>query len=159
MISFTCTAHGATEIFAELDMIEHMFDLDQHDLGRHMLDNAAFEITVNMANETDSDGFPWAPLSSWYEEWKKNVAPGAPIGYLYGLMTNWEQIAGERLIYQYTASMTYGIDVIAKIEAVKFQEGGIVTGTNQPARPFYGLTLAACLRANDRFDVIFTNFV
>ena len=48
---------------------------------------------------------------------------------------------------------------MARIEATKFQEGGIVTGTNQPPRPFYGFTHGAVQMADALLTHVFQTFI
>jgi len=140
-------SQGLDAILAELDRIPRWIDLEKG-MGLQLLDVATFEILESMDSETDPDGIPWAPLSDSYLTWKAEIAPQAAMGVLYGIMKTWDQVAGIRDIWPDLAEMTYGITVEARVEAVKFSEGGIVTGTAQPPRPFYALTTATIIRAD-----------
>ena len=144
------------KIVAELRDAEHAFDLDRNGIGTAIMAHAVDGIMWNMIQELDPDGLPWDDLSPSYEAWKKTVAPGKPIGVLHGLMRTMDQLAGVQLVTTNFASMTYGTDPVARVEATKFQEGGIVTGTAQPPRPFYGLTREALDDIDAEFDARFT---
>lgn len=135
-------ATGLTAILAKLGEIGHALDLDRDDLGPELMDIAAEEVAAAMDRQEDPDGSPWAPLAP------RTAAAhhGQPIGERTGLMKSPDQLAGERHVSAESAEMTYGITPAAKVEAIKFTFGGLVTGTNQPPRPFYGLTRQAVAR-------------
>ena len=137
------TTKGLPAILDDFRAIARTFDLDRHDLADRMMDIATFEILAHMDAEVDPDGVAWAPLSQKYIEYKAEIAPQAPMAVLFGVMKTWDQVAGERHVETARATMTYGTDDAARIEAVKFTEGGAVTGTDQPQRPFFGLTNGA----------------
>ena len=145
---------GLPPILDELKSLASLFDLGGG-LGEDLLDIATWEILASMDSETDPDGIPWPALSPGYEEWKSEVAPQAPMAVLHGVMKTFVEVAGERHQDPDHASMTYGVTPEARIEAVKFQEGGIVTGTRQPPRPFYALTTAAVIRVDARLGNLF----
>lgn len=141
-----------SELVADLDRLENPFDLTADGLGAELAGIAAEEILANMDAETDPDGNPWPSLSAGYREWKDVVAPGAPMAVLRGVMKTIEQLRGEPVFTPGAGRQTYGTDDEAKEHAMKFQEGGLVTGTNQPQRPFYGFTQKAFDRMNAACD-------
>jgi hypothetical protein len=74
------------------------------------------------------------------------------MGYLYGFMLDHSEVEGVREIEQNHMIHGYGITTKARIEAIKFTEGGVVTGTRQPPRPFFGfsaLSYVELVRASD----------
>lgn len=154
-LAISATAKGGREIVDELERLKTTFDLDRDNLATTVLDVCTIEIMASMDSETDPDGIPWASLSPYYLEWKAEVAPQAPMAVLHGIMKTWEQVAGARFVRADYAEMTYGVDPVAKIEAIKFTEGGIVTGTSQPPRPFYAITTAALIRVDAILGVRF----
>ena len=115
----------------------------------------ATAIMINMDAECDPDGNPWPDLSNSYATWKATIAPGRPMGYLYGTMKTMDNLMGVAVVQGSQMTMTYGVDPVAIAHAIKFTEGGLVTGTNQPPRPFYGLTTYAEQQLNDHWSTVF----
>src|SRR4051812_17486937 len=139
------------ELLANLDRLTSPFDMTDG-LGHELTSIAAEEIHHNMDAECDDQGNPWPSLSAGYQAWKDVVAPGQPMAVLRGVMKTTEQLRGEQVITPNAVRQTYGIDDEAKEHALKFQEGGLVTGTNQPQRHFYGFTPKAIDRMNAACD-------
>ncbi len=144
------------ELIHELNLLENPFNLTGG-LGETLLDQTAMDIADNCRSQVDAEGMPWASLSAWSTERKDKVAPGMPIGKQSGLMLAAEQLRGERTITAKAASMKYGRDDKARVEATKFQEGGEVTGTNQPKRSFYGISPTQADRADALLETTFDN--
>lgn len=142
----------------EARSLSRMFDLTKHNLGVVALQIAAQGVEGCFALECDPSGIKWAALSPGYEAWKQTTVGSQPIGRLYGVMSDPAQIMGVTVVYPQRAGMTYGISDEARIEAVKFQEGGVVTGTSQPRREFYGFTTIAVAQADAHFDAHFYSF-
>ena len=132
-----------------------IFEMDRDRLGERLCDVAAEEIMRNMIAECDPDGVRWADLSPSYQAWKDTITPGAPMGVLWGIMRTSAEVRGEREIDAGHAEMGYGETQQARTEAIKFQEGGKVTGTGQPPRPFYAFTRGAIVRATQVLDDVF----
>jgi hypothetical protein len=133
---------GGPAIIADLTRHGTIFDLDQRNLGIELLDITAVAILVQMGKELDPDGNRWPELSEPYETWKSGAHPGALMSVLFALMKTLENLQGERLVTVHYASMTFGIEPEAKLEAEWFQEGfrgtdSLGRNRNQPPRPFY----------------------
>lgn len=128
-----------TDILADLTRLEKPFNFTRDQLGPRTCQVAARAILDNMEAEADPDGWPWPALGPSYEAWKNAVAPGNPIGVLWGHMRDTTQLEGEQRITIKRVEQEYGIDEKAKQEAAEFQEGGLLTGTMQPQRPFYAV--------------------
>lgn len=148
---------GVDPIIAEINGFRDIFDLNR--IGARLLHDAASEIHDQMEQELDPDGMPWPALDPTYEKWKDQIAPGKPIGELFGLMKSFDQILGTQGISVHQADMTYGTDPVAITEAVKFTYGGLVTGTRQPQRHFYALPASAISRCTTFLEGEFTNAV
>lgn len=131
------------QALADIDRMEHGLDLDRDLFASTLMDASVDGILWNCGQEKDPEGVYWPRLSAGYKAWKDQFHPGHPTGVLFGIMITVEQLSGVRVITADQASMTYGISPQAIVEAVKFTEGGAVTGTNQPPRPFYGFTAEA----------------
>lgn len=117
---------------------------------------AAAGMARNMDAECDPDGIPWEKLSPYYADWKASVRPGAPMGVFDGIMKDWANLVGTATASGDRMTMTYGTgDPVAMMHAIKFTNGGIVTGTSQPPRPFYGLTVEAEAEATHLFGQLF----
>lgn len=144
---------GEAEALADLAAFGRPFDMDQ--LGPALRDIAVDGMEASTQAQTTPDGAPWAPLSDDYRKWKQAVAPGMPIGILFGVMLARPELDGVLLTNHERAEHSYGITIAARVEAIKFTLGGIVTGTNQPERPFWGLTHQAVARMNDLCDAVF----
>jgi hypothetical protein len=148
----------AKVILDDLRELANLFDLelprDGGVLGEKLLDIAAAGVADCFLTESDPDGSAWAPLSESYAEMKAERVGGKPIGELYGLMSDPQQIRGERVVRADSAVMTYGVTDDAKAEAVWFQDPE--TGRNQPPRAFYALTREAVALANDMLDQHFS---
>lgn len=142
-------------IYDDLDAMADLFDFTKNDLGESATEIQVETVLDAMNAEVDCDGIPWADLSASYEEWKSKVAPGQPIGVLYGHMKTVDQLEGEQDIRPKLIEHTYGTDDIARTEALKFQLGGLVTGTNQPQRHFWGFNWAGVWKLNQLFDSVF----
>lgn len=153
------TSHPVPDLLSEARELSRMFDLARYNTGLRALDLAAQGVLDCFQNEADPDGVPWPPLDPSYEGWKTATVGSKPIGYLFGVMSDMAQIQGISVITADQATMTYGITEEAKIEATKFQEGGAVTGTNQPPRPFYGFSFVGVYMVNTMFDDHFTQFM
>lgn len=141
----------AAELLAlvkEIESYEDIFDFARNgnDLGEQLVGIAAAAINDQTEHELDEDGTPFAPLSGGYADWKARVAPGAPIGYLWGHMRTFDQMLGLYSIRSASIDQTYGVDDMARNLAVWFQEGN----SRQPARRFYAFNSFA-LAAMDQF--------
>lgn len=136
-----------------------MFDLTKHDLANKGFDNAVDGIYYCIVYGHDPDGIPFPALSQYYETWKQAVVGDEPIGILFGLMTSRAELCGVRIIRPDHAIQIYGATLAGQIEATKFQEGGAVTGTNQPARPFYGFPDQHVYNTMQPFDRHFLSFM
>lgn len=150
----TILIQGETEALADLQRAAAAFDINE--LAEPYRQAAVDGILAAAAAQTDPDGNPWAELSRSYKEWKDAVAPGKPIGVLWGLMLDRAQLEGALAHSRDRVEHTYGIDPEAVAEAIKFQLGGLVTGTNQPQRPFWGLTPSAIAAMDAISDAAFT---
>jgi hypothetical protein len=157
MILIAATTKGLPLIQMDMAKMLTTFDLDRNNMAMYCFIDVAMGIQSNMDLEMDSDGNTWDQLSHSYDTWKQTVAPGMPIGWLYGLMRDITELLGTQLIGQDVAVMSYGTNMISQMEAIKFSEGGAVTGTNQPPRPFYGLTFVAIAKCDASFDYQFAN--
>ena len=146
-------------LLADIRRLKDPFNLSRSGLGDQLLDIAVLNIVLNCSAGLDPDGQPWLPLSKSYQLWKDNIAPGQPIGRLFDLMLDYGQLSGERTVGPAWAIARYGTDSLARIEAMKFQEGGLVTGTNQPPRPFYGFTHGAVQMADATLTHVFNSFI
>ncbi len=143
----------------DLDRLKQVLDLQQGNLGIDLNHDVADAILACMAAESDTDGQPWPPLGHTYEEWKAIVAPGQPIGVLFGTMRQVDQLRGETHIAPDSLTMTYGTDAVARLHALRFQEGQAVTGwPNHQPRPFYYLGTAAVAAADRHIDAHFNRF-
>ncbi len=114
----------------------------------------ATNVQMTMMMESDPDGNPWPKLSDSYQEWKDRVAPGELMGYLYGAMKEESNIRGVPVTSGNQMTIAYGPDPVAIQHAIKFTEGGIVTGTNQPPRPFWALSQQAEAEITQHIDVM-----
>jgi hypothetical protein len=143
------------EILNDFGKMASCFDLVRGNLWHDVCDLVAGCIHVQMDMELDPDGVPWADLSPTYAQWKQGVAPGRPIGELFGVMKTMTQLTGEVIVTRNQITQKYGVDDVAKTEAWKFTEGGLATGTNQPPRPFYEFNTAAIAALDGWFDHVF----
>jgi hypothetical protein len=150
----------AQVILADLSEHRELFNLELPRaggvLGEALLDVAKAGVADCFLTESDPDGTPWDELSPDYEKWKAAHRPN-PKGNLWGLMSDPDQIEGERAITDEEASMTYGRSPDAKAEATYFQDPD--PGRNQPPRGFYGLTREAIDASNSLLDSHFDRHV
>ena len=127
-----------------LERHKTIFDLDKNGLAESLMDIDAEVILREMGQEIDPDGAGWPALSLAYLKFKSRVAPGAPMGVLYGHMKTETQIKGLRRITAREAVMVYGVDELARDLAEWFQEGS--KKQNRPPRRFYKLSVEAQTR-------------
>lgn len=139
----------------EIAEMERLLDLDHLGLGHGLMNATAAAIKQLSMREEGPDGNAWAPLHPDYLDWKRAQGELMAIGRLHGLMLDDEQLKGERAIGKDRATMTYGTTPEARAEATQFQEGGAVTGTGQPPRPFYALGREAIEETNEVADAMF----
>lgn len=151
----TWKASDPMPIYADIDHMIGLFDFTTGGLGDKATALVSQSILDSMDAEVDCDGIPWAALSYGYEQWKTSVAPGQPIGVLWGSMKTLDQLEGEQIIQPKHIVHTYGKDAMVRTEAMKFQLGGLVTGTRQPQRHFFGFNWAATWKLGHLFDAIF----
>ncbi|MDQ3168423.1 MAG: hypothetical protein M3P94_07220 [Chloroflexota bacterium] len=140
-------------------MLAHVFDLDQGTIADDIMDKSVDGMMWNMLMETAPDGTPWPALSDDYEEWKDKFYPGQLMSHLTGEMRTIDQLSGVRTVSAHMATMEYGLDHAVRLKAMKFSEGGVLTGTAQPPRPFYAFTFMAIAAVDDRFNQAFTDAV
>jgi hypothetical protein len=143
----------------ELQLMENPFDFTRGGLGQAIIDAGIIGIIDNTWDELEPDGTPWAPLSQGYAAWKNSVRPGQRIGRLWDVMLAIPEIMGVQTILPARMVHQFGVTDQAKLEALKFQEGGLVTGTNQPPRPFFGITIAACYMDDTLLENRFYSFI
>jgi hypothetical protein len=144
------------QLVAEIDRMQDAFILTKNQFGEELCTIAAQGVDECTSAGCDSEGNSWPPLSYEYQQWKSTVAPGKPIGVLFMAMLQWKELIGRLTINTYAMVQRYGVSMIARIHAYKFQEGGAVTGGKQPPRPFWGFTASAIQRmdqcATSNFD-------
>lgn len=128
-------------ILGDLDAMEKAFDLTSDGLGGKLLKAATDGVKDTIAKQEDPGGSPWPELSESYAEWKRSEAPGKPIGELYGLMADDDEVEGTIHVQPDLASVLYGKTEEAQVEAEWFQEGD--EDQNRPPRPFFDLTAPA----------------
>jgi hypothetical protein len=154
-MDFKVTTLHFQENYDAIQAKKKCVQVDDPQIMNRVMDMVAQHVKNNCIAETDCDGFAWPKLSTGYETWKNRFFPGQLMGILWHHMLAMDQLEGTRILAKDRSTMTYGLDPIAKEEAEKFQEGGAVTGTNQPPRGFYGLTYQAISALDQIFDHIF----
>lgn len=135
------------------DIARHrvLFNLVRDGLGKSLCSTATDGIQACIDGHHEPDGTPWLDLSPDYEEWKSFHYPGQPIGKLHDLMSDPAEVAGDVIVFDDEALVTYGITQQARDEAEWFQKGH---GT-QPPRPFWGFTEASLGEVRNLLDARF----
>lgn len=143
------------DLMHDMDEMERLMDLDQLSLAQGLMDATEAGIYLMSMAEEDPSGAAWPSLHPLYLDWKQHQGLLMSIGRLHGLMLSHEELRGERTIDKHKAEMQYGITQQAREEATQFTEGGAVTGTQQPPRPFYDLGPESIMRTDDAADISF----
>lgn len=129
---------------ADCDELAHALDLDRGGFADDLMREATDGILWNMIQELDPDGVPWAPLDPTYAAEKAIARPGKPMAVYDTIMRTVAQLEGRHAVGPDLATQSYGTgDPVALYHAVCFTEGGVITGTSQPPRPFYAFTTGA----------------
>lgn len=126
------------KILADLKRHLTFADLTQGGTGDDLCKAFTDGVAATIERQETPDGTKWADLSPAYEEYKSKRFPGQPIGKAHVLMADPVQIAGDVIVLDDAAMVTYGTDQDARDEAEHFQEGN--PSGNQPPRPFWGFT-------------------
>jgi hypothetical protein len=145
-------------IWSDRDALRDLFDFRTDYLGEKVLNASTRAIDANCSQQLDPNDMPWPALGQWYAEWKSRVAPGKPIGVLWGVMLSWSELLGRRRITKYTAVHAYGVSPLARYEAVAFQEPHLVGRPGQPPRPFYAVSPSRIGEVHRVFDDYFAGW-
>lgn len=129
-------ALAMAQIRRDLDRHRKLLDLRVNSLGEDLCKAATDGVQRSIAAEQSPDGNAWPALSEKYEERKSFDFPGNPMAVLRGTMANPREVAGEVVVTEGSAEVTFGTSAEARQEASWFQEGD----SDQPPRPFWGFT-------------------
>jgi hypothetical protein len=138
-----------SKILRLVDDQEHAMDLDRDGLGEDVMDVASEIIEADFDAARDPDGNEWPDLEEGYFAWKADHALTTATGYLEGEMAESANFKGERSISPHRATMTFGVNPIAKQEGPWFHNGD--DSRNRPARPFWGFSAESIARQMDVF--------
>jgi len=139
-------------ILADMKKFVDAMDLTRDNLAADLMEIAVEEMKANIAAGLDCNDQPFEQLSQLYQISKGRHFPGRPISVLHGLMTSDAELRGVQTFNATVSIMSFGTTQEAVDEAGWFQDP---SSPNQPAREFYGLTLRAVVRMDQRVDEAF----